>query len=1006
MKTIPQSLLLLLLLLFATNSYAVDPITGTLSVCTGSTTTLSNATAGGTWSSGDISIATVGSSSGIVSGVVAGTAIVTYTFPTLDFTTEVVTVNPLPDAGTISGPTSVCIGFGITLSNSVSGGTWSSSDIAVATISTGGLVAGLTSGTTTVFYSVTNGCGTVADTMEVTVNPLPDPIAGTLTVCNTTTTTLTNAATGGTWSSTSIRVTVGSATGIVTGMAVGTAGITYRLPTGCFVTAVATVNQQPATITGALSVCVGATKTLTNSTLGGTWSSSNAGVANFGTATVGTISGISVDTARITYTLANGCFRSGLFTVNPVPGPITGTFALCAGTTTTLANSLPGGTWGSSVTAKAVVNTTSGFVQAYTAGTTTISYTTTGNCKSSVVVTVLAAPAAITGTLNICDGATTQLNNTVPLGSWESADTSIALLVTPTGLVGGNSAGTTTISYTLANGCYKAVTLTVNALPADITGPGQVCTARTVSLTSGPSGGTWSSSNSAKATVGTAGNVTGVTAGSVIITYRLPTGCRKTFEMSVSPTPAAIAGTLTVCEGLTTSLTSATPGGSWISSNTSVATIAGVAGITTGVASGTSTISFVMIATGCNATATLTVNASPSTITGPSIVCASGDTMILTSAATGGTWSSSNTSIATAGSATGIVSGVTAGTAIITYRIPTGCVATHPITVNALPYAGVITGAPTVCETGTTTLAASVAGGTWSSLSGLVSVSAGGVVTGLGGGVDVVLYTITDGCGDGVAEYPITVNPLPDTAVITGSNQVCLGLTATLVSSLLGGTWSNSSTTVATVSSTGVLTGIALGTSLISYTRTNACGVSVATIPVTVRAIVNPGVITGKDTTCMNDIIHLADTVSGGVWVSTAPWIASVDEAGTVTGIFPGTATIMYIATNICSKDTALHPLVVKMPGECVTSVRQSVVAEVNSISVYPNPTNGVFTFETPVKGSLTIYTLDGREVKSFEINAMKETIVMPRNMATGIYMCRFMGSDGRVVITKIVYEP
>ena len=58
----------------------VAPITGTLSVCVGATTTLSSTTTGGTWASLATGIATVDPSTGVVTGVAAGTATITYTF--------------------------------------------------------------------------------------------------------------------------------------------------------------------------------------------------------------------------------------------------------------------------------------------------------------------------------------------------------------------------------------------------------------------------------------------------------------------------------------------------------------------------------------------------------------------------------------------------------------------------------------------------------------------------------------------------------------------------------------------------------------------------------------------------------------------------------------------------------------------------------------------------------------------------------------------------------------
>lgn len=71
-------------------------ITGTMNVCAGSSVTLSSATSGGTWSSGTLSIATINAGSGVVTGVLAGTSVITYTLGTGCFVTKPVTVNALP----------------------------------------------------------------------------------------------------------------------------------------------------------------------------------------------------------------------------------------------------------------------------------------------------------------------------------------------------------------------------------------------------------------------------------------------------------------------------------------------------------------------------------------------------------------------------------------------------------------------------------------------------------------------------------------------------------------------------------------------------------------------------------------------------------------------------------------------------------------------------------------------------------------------------------------------
>lgn len=63
-------------------------------------------------------------------------------------------------AGTISGSSTVCVGASTTLSDTTTGGTWSSSNTSIATIGSTGIVTGISSGTVTISYTVSNSCGT------------------------------------------------------------------------------------------------------------------------------------------------------------------------------------------------------------------------------------------------------------------------------------------------------------------------------------------------------------------------------------------------------------------------------------------------------------------------------------------------------------------------------------------------------------------------------------------------------------------------------------------------------------------------------------------------------------------------------------------------------------------------------------------------------------------------------------------------------------------------------
>ena len=295
-------------------------IGGANNVCVGSSTTLNDGLGGGNWTSSNTLLATVVSTTGIVNGVAVGNPFISYTMPTGCYAVQAMTVNPNPAA--ITGATfMVCTGSTITLSDATAGGTWGTSNGALATVSPGGVVTGVAFGTPTISYTMGTSCYA---TQQVTVNTTPNAITGSNAVCIGYTTILSSTTGGGSWSSAAPAVaSVGAGTGVVTGVAAGSTTITYMMPSGCYVTYAMAVNPNPAAITGTFTICTGTSQTLGDATAGGTWASSNPGLASV-VAGTGVVTGNAAGNPTISYSLGTGCYALQVITVNPSPAAIGG----------------------------------------------------------------------------------------------------------------------------------------------------------------------------------------------------------------------------------------------------------------------------------------------------------------------------------------------------------------------------------------------------------------------------------------------------------------------------------------------------------------------------------------------------------------------------------------------------------------------------------------------------------------------------------------------------------
>jgi len=614
-------------------------------------------------------------------------------------------------------------------------------------------------------------------------------------------------------------------------------------------------------------------------------------------------------------------------------GAISGIQTICKGNTTTFSsNGTPNGTWASSNTTIASVDN-SGVITGHNAGTATITYKVTYTCNRSDettrTVTIVNPPNAgtITGNSDICVNSIVVLSNTGDIGgTWTSNDTNI-VKVNNIGILSPQNAGTATISYTLSGtyGCPNSIAtqnININAAPTPgaISGLNAICTNTPISLTtSGDTGGTWTSSNTAVATINSSGDITPLTAGTTTITYTAigSGGCANvptthTLTLTDPPSPGTIGGLNAICTNTPTSLTtSGDTGGTWTSSNTAVANVNSNGDITPQTA-GTTTITYTAIGSGGCAnvptthTLTLTAPPNPGTISGASAICSNTPTSLTTSGDTGGTWTSSNTAVATINN-NGDITPQTAGTTTITYTAigSGGCAnvpTTHTLTLTDPPNPGTIGGLNAICTNTSTSLTTSGdTGGTWtSSNTAVANVNSNGDITPLTAGTTTITYTAigSGGCANVPTTHTLTLTAPPSPGTIGGASAICSNTPTVLTASGdSGGIWSSNNTLIADVNSSGNVTPYSDGTVTITYTAlgSGGCANVSTSYNLTVWEIPNTGTLTGDLIGCLNESGTLyTDGTQGGTWTSSNPNITFIDENGEMTKYQAGTITASY----------------------------------------------------------------------------------------------------------------
>jgi uncharacterized protein YjdB len=908
-------------------------------ICENATTLAASNIGGGTWVSNSPLIASIDVNTGVITGDSSGVATFTYTAPSgCTATTSTLTVNPGPTV-TVTGSSTICVG-GTTFVTPNSGGTWATSNAAIATVTAGGVVTGVGPGVATLTFTDTfTGCS--SDGLDITVTALPvATFTGSDSICVNGTTTLTPN-TGGTWvSSNSIVATVDNF-GNVTGQAVGTAIFTFTdVTTGCASLPSDTLwvlDDPTVAFVGDDRLCIGEASSVSPNT-GGTWTSFDTGVATID-ANTGVITAVSQGATTFTFTdAATGCTSTTpALIVDPNPSVSTDFDSICI-TSIALLSPSSGGTWtalnvgiaslvGNTVTG--VASGDAGFI--FTADAT--------GCESDTLfINVAAGPiTTLTGPNQICIGSTTTIEPSVG-GTWASSNVNIAT-IDNFGEITGVGAGIATFTFTSAStlcASDPSDPVQVSALPIVSTPETQLCITETMNLTPN-AGGTWSSSAPLVASVDPfSGLVTALTAGSVEFTFiDAFTSCSATTSIITINVVPVVSFTSpdTICVGFTTAVSPGS-GGTWTSSAPLIAAIDNLGNIT-GVSAGQADVTFVDINTGC-ASATLTVTvlaATPVSITGDDELCIAETSTLAPT--TGGLWSSNDETVATVDSA-GNVLAVGQGAVTFTFISTTGqCTSsdTDPITVHG-PQT-IVLDDNELCI-GETTNATTTALGTWISTTPAVATIDlnSGLITAITEGTTTFIFTNTTTTCVSDESAELTVNAVPIVSV-TGPDEICVGETTQLFPSV-GGVWTSNNDAIATIANSGLVTAVAAGGPVTFNWTDNVTGcTSNASDPITVTP--GPTTTVNDPELCIGETTQLLPS-SGGTWVTGDAGIASVTAGGLVQGVGAGVTTFIFTsATTGCSSEPT-DPITVH--GYISTVITGDAIICINGTSQM-NPSSG-----------------------------------------------------------------
>lgn len=227
----------------------------------------------------------------------------------------------------------------------------------------------------------------------------------------------------------------------------------------------------------------------------------------------------------------------------------------------------------------------------------------------------------------------------------------------------------------------------------------------------------------------------------------------------------------------------------------------------------------------------------------------------------------------------------------------------------------------------------------------------------------------------------ITVNAIPNVNPILGSTSVCVGSMTSLSTTTPNGIWTSSNLSNASINSNGVVSGIAIGSSTITYTvTTNGCS-STQTANITINAL--PIVtLSNFPILCQNSGAYnlIEGLPSGGTY-------SGVNVNGSnFLPLVVGQNTINYYYSDINGCSNSIQN---QLNVDACAGLEENIETD---FSIYPNPVQEEFVMllKNPSDGSLSIKDLFGKIIFTENSTLNDHIKIDVSNFPNGNYIVEF----------------